>query len=157
MKVMNRSILLAVLVALSAGAYCQESNVLAKCLGKPLSAYGKAFGQPGTETKKTPQGVQTIGDYKTGSARIIVTQLAGAKIPTIIVAEFYQEPKYDWKLALTTVGLSSAGVVAKEDSKHQVLLSHIKTGKAGMATAVFVPMSKANPDGPELHLTLKKK
>ena len=157
MKQWNRVIASAVLLALGAGAYCQESDLVARCLGKPLSVYAKTFNQPGTETRKTPQGTETYSEYKTGSARIDVIQSPGAKVPNIVNLGFYQQPKYDWKLALKVAGLSSAGVTAKVDSKHKVHLSHVKAPHAIVASAVFVPMSDKYPDGPELHITLKKK
>jgi hypothetical protein len=157
MKNWNRAILSAVLLALGAGAYCQKTNLLAKCLGQPRPAYAKAFEDKTVWVEKTPQGNVTVGEYKTGSAKLVVIQTSRSKVPNIVNAYLYQEPKYDWKLALKTVGLSSAGVVAKEDAKHQVHLSHIKAGKAVVVEAVYVPMDEAHPIGPELHLTLKKK
>ena len=153
MKHWNRAILSAFLVVLSVGAYCQESNLVAKCLGQAWSAYAKAFGNDPTWKK----GGATVNEYKTGSAKIEVIQSPGAKVPNLVNLYFYQEPKYDWKLALKVAGLSPAGVVAKEDSKHRVHLSHVRAAHAVIVEAVFVPMNNANPDGPELHLKLKAK
>jgi len=70
MKHWNRAILSAFLVVLSVGAYCQESNLVAKCLGQAWSAYAKAFGNAPTWKK----GGATVNEYKTGSAKIEVIQ-----------------------------------------------------------------------------------
>ena len=154
---MNRGIVSVVLLALSAGAYCQETSLVGACLGKPRAAYAKAFGDPSTWKKKTSQGEVTVGEYKTGSAKIEAIQTKASKIPDVVNLYFYQEPKRDWKLALKDSGLSTAGVVAKEDSKHRIHLSRIKTKSAIIVEAIYIPMSAQNPDGPELDLKLKRK
>ena len=155
MKHLFRLLFVTALLCVCAGAFAQESSLLAKCLGEPLASYGKAFGDNTTSEKKTPEGTITVGDYKAGSARIEVIQKAGSKKPEVINVYYYQEPKHDWKLALSDIGLSSAGVTAKEDSKHQVHLARIKAGKSLKVEAVFIPMDHEHSDGPELHMTLK--
>jgi hypothetical protein len=155
MKHLLRPFLVSALLCVCSGAFAQQSSLLAKCLGEPLATYGKAFGDKMTEEKKTPGGSITVGDYKTGSAAIEVIQKAGSKRPEVINVSYYQEPKRDWKLALTDIGLSPAGVTAKEDSKHYVHLTHIKAGKSLKVEAIFIPMDSEHKDGPELHMTIR--
>src|SRR5579859_4280680 len=111
-------LLAAALLAVAATALGQASDLLAKCLGEPLSAYAKAFGDTFTSVEKTPHGNVTVGQYKTGSAMIEVKQRTGEKRPLVVNVYYYQEPKRDLKLALTDIGLSSTGVTAKSDAKH---------------------------------------
>jgi hypothetical protein len=155
MRNLYRSVITAVLLCICTGAFAQQSSLLAKCLGEPLSVYGKAFGDATTSQRKTSEGAVTVGDYKTGSAAIEVIQKSGAKLPDVITAYFYQEPARDWKLALKDLGLSSNGVTAKEDSKHQVRLTGIKAGKSLHVEALFIPIGPGHTDGPELHIKLK--
>src|SRR5579871_3720412 len=108
-----RGLLAAALLTIGAAAYGQESSLLAKCLGEPLSAYAKAFEDTSTSVVKTPRGKVTVGQYKTGSAVIEVKQAAGEKRPLVVNVYYYQEPKRDWKLALKDIGLASIGVTAK--------------------------------------------
>jgi len=150
-----RGILLATLLTLCVGAWGQESSLLAKCLGQPRSAYAKAFEDKSTWEKKAPHGKDIIGQYKTGSAMIEVIQTSGAKKPNQVNVYFYQEPKITWKDALTVIGISAKGVTAKEDSKHQFHLSHVKAGKSLKIDAVFIVKDSENNDSPTLHLTLK--
>jgi hypothetical protein len=145
----------AVFLAVSATAYGQQSDLLAKCLGGPLSAYAKAFGDTFTSVEKTPHGNVTVGQYKTGSAMIEVKQKPGEKKPSVVNVFYYQEPRRDWKLALKDIGLSSTGVVANTDSKHWVHLSHVKAQAPVRIEAVYIPLDSAHPNGPELHLTLR--
>ncbi len=153
MRTLYRFVVLSILLVLSVGAFGQSSTQLAKCLGKSRDAYAKAFED---NTKWVKDG-DTIGQYMTDMAKIEVIQTKGAKLPNIVNVNFYQQPKRDWKLALRDVGLSSAGVVAKEDSKHWVHLSKIKAGKSVQIEAVFVPMESETSNGPELHLKLRVK
>ena len=155
---MNRArvwLMTAGLLIAGARAYGQDSSRLAGCLGHPLTAYGKAFEDMTTETKRTPHGTLTVGDYKTGSARIEVVQKAGAKAPDLVNVFYYQQPQRDWKLALKDIGVSSVGAAAKEDAKHQVHLRGIKAGRLTRITAVYIPLDKDHPDGPELHIHLQ--
>ncbi len=149
------TMLAGLLLALSVSGFGQESNLLAKCLGEPLAAYGKAFDETFTQVKQTSEGKATVGDYKTGSARIEVIQKTGAKKATVINVFFYQQVAGDWKLALKLIGLPSAGITAKEDAKHHFVLAKVKTAKAPRIEAVYYPLSPKNPDGPELHLRLR--
>ncbi len=59
----------AALLAVSAAASGQESDLLAKCLGEPLSTYAKAFGETSTSVEKTPHGNVTVGQYKIREGR----------------------------------------------------------------------------------------
>jgi hypothetical protein len=106
--------------------------------------------------EKTPHGNVTVGQYKTGSAMIEVKQKPGDKKPSVVNVFYYQEPKLDWKLALKAIGLSSTGVTAHTDSKHWEHLSHVKApASVRIIEAVYVPLGPANPNGPELHITLR--
>lgn len=153
MRTLNRFLPSGLLFVLSIAAFCQSSTQLAKCLGYSRDAYAKAFEEKTTWIKDGA----TIGQYQTGSAMIEVIQTKGAKLPNIVNVNFYQQPKRDWKLALRDVGLSLAGVVAKEDSKHRVHLSKIKAGKSVQIEAIFIPMESETSNGPELHLKLRVK
>jgi hypothetical protein len=157
MKHLNRAFVTIGLIALGVAGHCQESSLLAKCLGEPRAAYAKAFEDKTTWVQKTPQGNVTVGQYKTGSAMIEVIQTSAAKTPDVVNVNFYQEPKMDWKLALKVIGLSSEGVVAKEDSQHRFHLTGIKAKKSLKVEAVFAPMAGPTSNGPELHLKLLKK
>ncbi len=117
MRCTCRGIFAAVLLATGGTALGQESSLLAKCLGEPLSAYAKAFGDTYTSVRKTPNGNVTVGQYKTGSAMIEVQQKSGEKRPLVVNVFYYQQPKRDWKLALTNIGLATSGVTAKPDAK----------------------------------------
>jgi len=153
MRTLNRFLAFSLLFVLSVGAFCQSSTQLAKCLGCSRDVYAKAFDD---NTKWVKNGA-TISQYKTDMAMIEVIQTKGAKKPNVVNVNFYQQPKRDWKLALRDVGLSSVGVVAKEDAKHWVHLSKIKAGKGVQIEAVFMPMESDTSNGPELHLKLRFK
>jgi Flp pilus assembly protein CpaB len=156
MRHVSRALFAVALIALGTAAYCQETTLLAQCLGAPRAAYAKAFEDKTTWKKQTPQGTVIVGQYKTGSAMVEAIQTSHARVPDEINVFFYQEPKRDWKAALKSCGLSAAGVSAKTDSKGQVRLKGIKVGKPYRAEAVFIQMGPKTPDGPELHINLKK-
>ncbi len=143
-------------VALAAQCFGQESNLLGKCLGKPLAAYNQAFSQNFVNAVTTPKGSAKAAEFKTGSASIKVFQFAKPPIVTEILVGFYQVPTLTWQKALEELGISTSGVQTKSEGG-KVHLYGIKAAPNVTIDALFDPKSTKNFDNPSLSIAIKKR